>query len=177
MPPTGTDEGIQAATILRASRPEVGVIVLSQHLDVACALALLRDGSAGRGYLLKDRLAEPALLAQAVRDVAHGRSCVDPEVVDALVARPPEPAAEALQVLTAREREILALVAQGASNVAIAQRLVISKGAVEKHINAVFAKLGLADDPAASRRVVAALLYLGRVSGQVSSESATAASH
>ena len=172
MPPSHTDEGVRAAKALRDSHPGTGVVVLSQHLDPGQAMELLRSGSASRGYLLKDRLGDPVVLLPAVRDVAEGRSCVDPAVVDALVGAPTGgmgpgtgdghgPQNPGLGSLTPREREILGLVAQGASNAAVADRLVISKGAVEKHINAIFAKLGLDHDAAASRRVLAVLAYLG----------------
>lgn len=160
MPPTGTDEGIRAAVALRESHPRTGVVVLSQHADPAHARVLFAEGAAGRGYLLKDRLGEPAVLLSALHEVAEGRSCVDPDVVDMLIATPNRRVGQGMSSLTPREREILALVAQGMSNAGIAERVVVTRGAVEKHINAIFGKLGLVEDPGSNRRVSAVLLYL-----------------
>ena len=178
MPPTGTDEGIRAASALRASAPEVGVIVLSQFADPAHAKVLFAEGSASRGYLLKDRLGEPGVLVRALREVAQGRSCVDPEVVDILLNPSAARPGAALGDLTGREREILGLVAQGMSNAGIAEHLVVTRGAVEKHINAIFSKLGLREDPGSNRRVAAVLMYLhGDVDGGGDSALATGPGH
>ena len=158
MPPTGTDEGVRAATVLRRTHPGIGVVVLSQYDDPEFALALLEAGSRGRAYLLKERMSDPRILVTAILEVARGGSVVDPKVVDALVrgrnARSP------LSVLTAREQEVLAEMATGKDNGAIAATLVLSLRAVEKHINGIFAKLGLAEELEVHRRVKAVLLYL-----------------
>jgi DNA-binding NarL/FixJ family response regulator len=160
MPPTGTDEGLRAAAELRRSAPGVGVVVLSQHDDAAYALDLFEGGSAGRAYLLKERVGDPAQLAGAIRAVARGDSVVDPKVVDALVAARARARESPLAELTAREREVLAEMAQGKNNGAIADSLVLTVRAVEKHVNAIFSKLGLAQEPTADRRVRAVLLFL-----------------
>jgi DNA-binding NarL/FixJ family response regulator len=160
MPPTGTDEGIQVAVELRETAPEVGVVVLSQHVEPAYALALLEGGSAGRAYLLKDRLRDSTVLTRAIREVADGGSLVDPVVVDQLVAARAQREDSPLRELTERELPILAMIAEGRSNAAIADELVVTKRAVERHINAIFLKLGLREDEDVSRRVKAALLYL-----------------
>jgi DNA-binding NarL/FixJ family response regulator len=165
MPPTGTDEGIRAAAWLRENRPGVGVVVLSQYTAPAYALALLEDGSAGRAYLLKERVAGANELARAMRTVATGGSVIDPLVVDELVkARSTRPKSD-LEWLTPRETEILSEMAQGKSNGAIAKTLGVSERAVEKHSNAIFAKLGLSEEQDLNRRVKAVLVYLGDRSG------------
>jgi DNA-binding NarL/FixJ family response regulator len=157
MPPTMTDEGIRLATRLRTTHPSVGVIVMSAYADPAYALALLQSGSEGRGYLLKDRLHSRAQLLATIEAVSDGGSVIDPEVVDALVhGRSP------LQALTPREHEVLVEMARGASNGAIAETLGLTKRAVEKHINSVFAKLDLPESHEVSRRVRAVLLFLGQ---------------
>jgi DNA-binding NarL/FixJ family response regulator len=160
MPPTGTNEGIQAATRLRASHPHVGVVVLSQYADPDYALPLFEQGSAGRAYLLKDTVGDPKQLADAVRAVAAGRSVVDPAVVEVLVAVRAPARPSALASLTDREREVLSHIAQGKSNAAIGAALFLSERAVEKHINTLFAKLGLIAEPDVNRRVKAVLIYL-----------------
>jgi len=160
MPPSGTDEGIRVAVELRETAPEVGVVVLSQHVEPAYALALLEGGSAGRAYLLKDRLRDSTVLTRAIREVADGGSLVDPVVVDQLIAARAQREDSPLRELTERERQILAMIAEGRSNAAIADELVVTKRAVERHINAIFLKLGLREDEDVSRRVKAALLYL-----------------
>lgn len=159
MPPTSTDEGIRAAAILRERAPDTGVVVLSQYAAPAYALDLLSQGSAGRAYLLKERVSEPQQLVEAIREVAAGGSVVDPLVVESLVARA-RSADDPLQALTPREREVLGEIAQGKSNAAVAAGLVLTERAVEKHINALFAKLGLTHEPDIHRRVRAVLLYL-----------------
>jgi DNA-binding NarL/FixJ family response regulator len=160
MPPTGTDEGIQAATWLRLHRPKVGVVVLSQFTAPDYALALLEEGSAGRAYLLKERVAGVDELVRAIRAVAQGGSTIDPLVVDALVKARSSRRASDLSWLTAREKTILSEMAQGKSNVAIAAALGISERAVEKHINSIFSKLGLSEEKDVNRRVKAVLLFL-----------------
>ncbi len=159
MPPTGTDEGIQIAAALRADRPEVGVVVLSQYADPAYALALLEGGSEGRAYLLKERVSEVDDLLAAIREVAAGGSVIDSKVVESLVSTK-RPQTGELQRLTPREREILGEMAQGKSNAAIAGTLVLSTRAVEKHTNSIFSKLGLSEEVDVNRRVKAVLLYL-----------------
>ncbi|HEX6755755.1 MAG TPA: response regulator transcription factor [Mycobacteriales bacterium] len=160
MPPTSTDEGIRAATTLRETAPATGVLVLSQYAEPGYATALLEGGSDRRGYLLKERVSDPAELGRAVRTVAAGGSVIDPRVVDALVSARSNARSSPLRGLTPREREVLAAIAQGRSNAAVGAALGLSERAVEKHINALFAKLGLTDEPDLNRRVAAVLLYL-----------------
>jgi DNA-binding NarL/FixJ family response regulator len=159
MPPTSSDEGIRAATTLRQTAPQTGVVVLSQYAAPAYALELLAGGSQRRAYLLKERVSEPDQLAEAVREVARGGSVVDPAVVEVLVAGA-RPAGDPLAALTKRELEVLEQIAQGKSNAGVAAGLVLTERAVEKHINALFAKLGLTAEPEVHRRVSAVLLYL-----------------
>ena len=165
MPPTGTDEGIQAASWLRKNEPGIGVVVLSQYTAPAYALALLQEGSAGRAYLLKERVAGANELAQAIRVVAGGGSVIDPLVVDELVRARTKQRKSDLEWLTPRESEILAEMAQGKSNGAIAETLGVSERAVEKHSNAIFAKLGLSEERDVNRRVKAVLVYLSAQAG------------
>jgi DNA-binding NarL/FixJ family response regulator len=160
MPPSGTDEGVRAAQQLRISHPQKGVVVLSQYLEPAYALALFEHGAQGRGYLLKERVADIAQLSSALSDVARGGSVVDPKVVDALMTARTAAASSALAPLTRRELETLAEMAQGKNNAAIAASLVLGERAVEKHINAVFSKLGLAEERDVHRRVKAVLVFL-----------------
>jgi DNA-binding NarL/FixJ family response regulator len=160
MPPTGTDEGIRVAARLRTDRPEVGVVVLSQHEEPAYALALLEEGSGGRAYLLKERVAEADDLADAVREVAAGGSVIDPRVVEGLVSATRPARRTEVDRLTPREREVLGEMAQGKSNAAIAASLVLSERAVEKHTNSIFSKLGLSEERDVNRRVKAVLLFL-----------------
>jgi DNA-binding NarL/FixJ family response regulator len=160
MPPTGTDEGIRAALALRESHPEVGVVVLSQYVDPAYALALLERGSEGRAYLLKERVSDGAQIVHAIEEVARGGSVIDPMVVEALVAQRTKRAASGLERLTPREREVLEQMAQGRNNAGIAQALFLSERAIEKHINSLFSKLGLSGEPDVHRRVKAVLLFL-----------------
>jgi len=160
MPPTSSDEGIQAAGRLRETHPEIGVVVLSQYAEPAYANALLDGGSAGRAYLLKDRVSEPNQLAEAIRAVARGGSVIDPTVVDLLVSASSRAKASPLASLTKRELEVLDQVAQGKSNAAVGQALFLTERAVEKHINALFAKLGLGSTPDINRRVKAVLMHL-----------------
>jgi DNA-binding NarL/FixJ family response regulator len=160
MPPTATDEGIRLARWMRTAHPDVGVIVLSNYADPGYASGLLDGGTAGRGYLLKERVARFDELNDAVRQVASGGTVLDPMVVEALVAQPQS--AAALGRLTAREREVLTELATGFSNRTVAQRLVLSQRAVEKHINSIFAKLGLTVDDSVDRRVKAVLMFLNQ---------------
>jgi DNA-binding NarL/FixJ family response regulator len=157
MPPDHSDEGIQAAREIRDSLPEVGILVLSQYVDEHYALALLADGAEGTGYLLKERVADVARFVDAVDRVAAGGSVLDPEVVSHMVGRR---AAGPLSELTPREREVLELMAQGLSNRAICDELVVSERAVEHHVTSIFSKLGLAASGREHRRVLAVLTYL-----------------
>ena len=160
MPPTHTDEGIRLAAELRETHPEIGVVILSQFSDPIYALSLLDHGSDGRAYLLKERVHNRAELMAAIRAVAAGGSMIDPKVVEALVVARSRVEHSPLNELTARELEVLAEIAQGKSNTAIADSLFLTKRAVEKHINAIFWKLGLADAADVSKRVKAALMFL-----------------
>ncbi len=160
MPPTRTDEGIRLARTVRAAYPGVGVVILSQSAEPEYALALLDAGSDRRAYLLKERLHDRASLSAAIRAVAAGGSMIDPKVVETLVAARNRAERSPLRALTAREREVLAEIAQGKSNAAIAESLVLTKRAVEKHINAIFLKLGLAFADDVAKRVKATLIFL-----------------
>jgi len=160
MPPSHTDEGIRAARRLRDEHPKIGVVVLSQYADPAYAHALFEDGSEGRAYLLKDRVADVDEIVFAIEAVADGGSVVDPKIVEALVAARARKPRSPIEQLTSREREILAEIATGKSNVAIAQTLFLSERAVEKHSNSIFSKLGLTEERDVNRRVKAVLLYL-----------------
>ncbi len=157
MPPTFTDEGLRAAVLVRDQWPDVGVLVLSQWVEERYATELIAGRPHGVGYLLKDRVADVAEFLDALRRVAQGGSALDPEVVAQLLARNRHP----LRELTPREHEVLALMAEGRSNAAIADTLVVGGGAVEKHINNIFTKLGLAPAERDHRRVLAVLRYLG----------------
>ncbi|MBV9803854.1 MAG: response regulator transcription factor [Solirubrobacterales bacterium] len=160
MPPSDQDEGIRLAARLRATHPALGVIVLSTYAEVAYALKLFESGCDSRGYLLKDRIRSRQQVLDAVVTVAGGGSVTDPTVVEELVKSRIGHARSRLDELTPRELETLALVAEGRSNADIAEALVLTKRAVEKHVNAIFAKLELGDPDHVSRRVKAALLYL-----------------
>jgi DNA-binding NarL/FixJ family response regulator len=160
MPPTGTDEGIRAAAELRELRPSVGVVVLSQFAEPAYALALLRGGSAGRAYLLKERVGDVGELVRAIREVAAGRSVIDPTIVEVLVEATSRRQRSPLLHLSPRELEVLSHMATGKTNAAVAAELVLSERAVEKHTNSIFAKLGLSEERDVNRRVAAVLLYL-----------------
>ncbi|WP_459349933.1 response regulator transcription factor [Oryzobacter faecalis] len=161
MPPTHTDEGIRAAERFRTTHPDLGVVVLSQHADAEGALALVAGGSTGRGYLLKERVADVEQLVAALEAVRGGESVIDPHVVDALMRHRMRFEASPVARLTGREREVLGLIASGDSNSAIATRLHITSRAVEKHINSIFTKLDLPVGDRTHRRVAAVLLYLG----------------
>lgn len=160
MPPGNADEGIQAATQLRTTHPTTAVLVLSQYAEPEYALPLLAEGSNGRAYLLKERLSDPDQLAAAVRTVAAGGSVIDPQIVDVLVAARAAQPKSPLDRLTPRESEVLAEVAQGKNNAAVGAALFLTERAVEKHINSLFQKLDLTDEPDVNRRVKAVLLYL-----------------
>ena len=162
MPPSGTDEGIQAATRIREQHPAMGVVVLSQYTSPGYALKLLEQGSAGRAYLLKERVASVDELARAIRAVAAGGSAIDPAVVDELVRSRSRDERAGLSALTPRELAILAEMAQGKSNAAIAASLFVTERAVEKHTNSIFAKLGLSEEKDVNRRVKAVLVYLSQ---------------
>jgi DNA-binding NarL/FixJ family response regulator len=159
MPPTHTDEGVRAALELRRDFPETGVLVFSQYVETRYASRLLERNAAGVGYLLKDRVADVAEFAEALERVAGGGTALDPVVVSQLLAT--RSAVSGLAALTPREREVLALMAEGRSNAGIASALVISPGAVEKHVASIFGKLGLEQSDTDNRRVLAVLRYLG----------------
>jgi DNA-binding NarL/FixJ family response regulator len=158
MPPTHTDEGLRAAIELRRAHPRLGVLVLSQYIETRYAARLLEDNAAGIGYLLKDRVADVADFAEALERVAAGGTALDPEVVSQLVRSSQQ--AAGLAELTPRERDVLALMAEGRSNAGIAAALVVSASVVEKHVASIFAKLRLPPSEADNRRVLAVLRYL-----------------
>ena len=160
MPPNGTNEGIRAAEHLRETRPETGVIVLSNYADPEYAVALFEKGSARRAYLLKERVEDLEQLAAAIREVAAGGSVIDPQVVDALVAAKARGDQSPVSELTPRESEVLSEMAQGNNNAAIAESLVLTERAVEKHIHSIFSKLNLSYEKDVHKRVKAVLLYL-----------------
>ena len=160
MPPSHRDEGIKLANELRETRPEIGVVVLSQHAEPTYTAILFEDGSHGRAYLLKESLKNRDELVRAVVTVADGGSVVDPLIVDELLEIQRHRRDTRIDRLTPRELEILGLIAEGRSNAAIAEKLVVTKRAVERHINSIFLKLGLRESEDVSRRVKAALLYL-----------------
>jgi DNA-binding NarL/FixJ family response regulator len=158
LPPTHSDEGMRAALDIRAGHPAVGVLVLSQYLELGLAMQLLADSAEGAGYLLKDRISDVDEFVGAVRRVARGGSAVDPIIVSTLLSR--RRADNPLAVLTPREREVLVLMAEGRSNQGIADKLVLTLRAVEKYVSSIFGKLGLPSTGSDSRRVLAVLLYL-----------------
>ena len=158
MPPSSTDEGIRLAQWMRTAHPDTGVLVLSQYAEPHYAAGLLAGGTAARGYLLKERISHFDELSEAVHQIATGGTVLDPLVVEALLVQPNS--AATLSRLTPREREVLGELATGFSNRTVAQRLVLSQRAVEKHINSIFAKLGLTVDDSLDRRVKAVLMFL-----------------
>jgi len=160
MPPTGTDEGIRAADVLRETHPRIGVVVLSQYADPRYALPLLERGSEGRAYLLKERVDDVEQLVGAVRAVAEGGSVVDPKVVEALVAERARAERSPLHELTPREWDVLREMAAGKNNAAIASTLFLTERSVEKVIHSIFLKLGLTWEPAVHKRVKAVVMYL-----------------
>jgi DNA-binding NarL/FixJ family response regulator len=164
MPPTHTDEGLRAAMTIRRDHPGVGTLVFSQYIEARVAGELLASSPGGVGYLLKDRVADVSDFIEAISSVARGGTVLDPEVVRQLFAASKR--TESLGSLTGREREVLALIAEGRSNTAIASSLFISPGVVEKHVASIFAKLGLAPSDSDNRRVIAAIRYLQGPPGQ-----------
>lgn len=168
MPPGGSDEGLQAAERLRHTHPDLGVVVLSQYVQPAYALALLESGTEGRAYLLKERVEDVDQLVGAIRAVAAGDSVIDPKVVETLVAGKASP----LDELTPRERDVLRGMAEGKNNAAIAASLVLTERSVEKVIHSIFLKLGLAWEPAVHKRVKAVVLYLAEAESRPRSSSA-----
>lgn len=165
MPPTQTDEGIRAASEIRASNPDVGVVVLSQYVEPDYAMRLFEEGSNGRAYLLKERVGDVEELAWAIRRVADGGSVVDPKVVDALINARTDATPTVLDRLTDRESEVLAEIAKGGTNAAVGVALFISPRSVEKHVNSIFMKLDLSHETDTNRRVRAVLLYLADTNG------------
>ena len=160
MPPTNTTEGIDAARRIRSDHPDIGVVVLSQFAEEEYAYELLKDGAAGLGYLLKERVANLDELVRALNEVAKGGSVLDPKVVEALVSAKDRMAHSPLATLTDREREVLEHMAQGQNNASIAKSLFLTERAVEKHINSLFHKLGLSEETDVHRRVMAVLAFL-----------------
>jgi DNA-binding NarL/FixJ family response regulator len=158
MPPTNTDDGLRAALRIRDEHPKTGVLVLSAYVEEAYALELVAESASGLGYLLKDRVADVDGFVDAVRRVATGGSALDPEVVSRLLGRTRRD--DPLGELTPREREVLELMAEGRTNAAIAERLVVTERAVEKHVTSIFGKLGLSPGPEDHRRVLAVLTFL-----------------
>jgi DNA-binding NarL/FixJ family response regulator len=158
MPPTQTDEGIQAAHEIRRRHPGMGIVLLSQHVEVGVATQLLAEAPQHLGYLLKERVTDPADFAGSLRRVADGGTALDPQVVSGLLADPAE--SSPLRALSPRERSVLELLAEGRSNKAIAERLVISQPAVQKHVSAIFNKLGLPAGEHDDRRILAVLAYV-----------------
>jgi DNA-binding NarL/FixJ family response regulator len=165
MPPRWDDEGIRAARQIRREHPEVGVVVLSQHAEADYAMALLEDGAAGIGYLLKERVGDVAELIRAMETVAAGGSVIDPRVVDELVLRRTAGERSPVDRLTGREAEVLREMATGKNNATVARALFMSERAVEKHINMIFHKLGLSEETEVNRRVMAVLAFLDAPAG------------
>jgi DNA-binding NarL/FixJ family response regulator len=165
MPPTGTDEGIRAAAHLREASPGTGVVLLSQYADPVYALSFLEKGSERRAYLLKERVSDLDQLRNAIVEVHRGGSVIDPKVVEALVAARARGTESPITHLTPREREVLEQMAQGKNNAGIAAALTLTERAVEKHINSIFSKLGLSEEPDVHRRVKAVLLFLSAGGG------------
>lgn len=159
MPPDGTDDGLRAALEIRRREPGTGILVLSSYIEETYAMELVAGDASGVGYLLKDRIAQVDDFLDAIRRVGSGGSALDPEVVSQLLSKAGR--GDPLELLTPREREVLELIAEGRSNSAIAERLVVTHRAIEKHVTSIFGKLGLAATPADHRRVLAVLTYLG----------------
>jgi len=160
MPPSGAEEGVRIAARLRETHPDVGVVVLSQYAEPAYAISLLEHGTGGRAYLLKERIRDREELIAAILAVARGGSAIDPIIVDVLIEARCKAPKSKLSELTPRERELLAEIAAGKSNAAIAESLVLTKRAVEKHVNSIFSKLNLPESQDLSRRVKATLIFL-----------------
>jgi DNA-binding NarL/FixJ family response regulator len=174
MPPSGDEEGVRIATRLRAERPDIGLIALSQWAEPALAVGLLRPNAHGRAYLLKERLHNRAELVNAIEVVAQGGSVIDPIVVHELIEGARRPHRSPIDELTPREREVLSLMARGMSNRAIAEELTLTKRAVEKHIGSIFQKLELEDEEIVSRRVAAVLMFLTDTDSKPARSDATA---
>jgi DNA-binding NarL/FixJ family response regulator len=168
MPPTGTDEGIRAAALLREKHPQIGVVVLSQYVEPSYALALLEQGTAGRAYLLKERVDDVEQLAGAIRTVAEGGSVVDPKVVEALVSRSARTERSPLGELTPREGDVLREMASGKNNAAIAQTLFLTERSIEKVIHSIFLKLDLGFEESIHKRVKAVVMYLAEGGAEAS---------
>jgi DNA-binding NarL/FixJ family response regulator len=171
MPPTHTTEGLEAAIALRANRPEVAIVLVSQYVETRYAVELLADGRPGVGYLLKDRIAAIEEFVDAVRRVAAGGTVIDPQVVARMVAR--QRRNNPLETLSEREREVLALMAEGRSNQAIADRLIVNFRTVETHVSSLLSKLGIGPEPDDHRRVRAVLLHLTHTSGETQHREST----
>jgi DNA-binding NarL/FixJ family response regulator len=174
MPPTGSDEGLRIAERLRAERPHVGVVVLSQYAEPQYALALLEAGTARRGYLLKERVDDLAQLVAAIRAVAGGGSMIDPKIVENLVAQKTRADASPVHDLTPRELDVLREMAEGKNNAAIAEALFLTERSVEKVIHSIFLKLGLTWEPSVHKRVKAVMLYLAASENEAPAASASA---
>lgn len=161
MPPTNTDEGIRAANRLRETHPDVGVVVLSQHVEPEYVVSFFARGTEGRAYLLKENVYDPEQLSRAIDAVTSGGSLIDPKVTEALLHERIRAESSSLRLLTERELEVLGEMAQGFDNRSIADRVSLSVRGVERHINSIFSKLGLSEEEEVHRRVKAVLLYLG----------------
>ena len=165
MPPNHSTEGIQAAHAIRATHPDIGGVVLSQHADEGYVVELLKHGADGLAYLLKERVGDREQLVHALHETRRGGSVIDPVLVDALVGRRRLDQASALAALTPREFDVLREMAQGRSNIAIAKRLSLSESSIEKHVSAIFGKLGIGEEPQVHRRVAAVVTYLRATGG------------
>jgi DNA-binding NarL/FixJ family response regulator len=174
LPPTSTDEGVRLAGMLRARQPDVGVVVFSQHADPKYARALLEGGGTRRAYLLKERVTDPGQLETAIRAVAGGGSYVDTLVVERLLDASEGQPATRIDALTPREVEVMSLIARAKSNGAVARELDISRRAVERHVNSIFGRLGIAESPDISRRVMAVLVYLEDLRSRAAGDGAAA---
>jgi DNA-binding NarL/FixJ family response regulator len=177
MPPSGASEGIRVARALRDTHPEIGVMVLGQNAELASALGLFDAGTGRRGYLLKERIRGRQELIGAIEEVARGGSVIDPLVVDALIQARARAGHSRVARLTSRETEVLAEIAAGKSNAAIAESLVLTKRAVEKHVNSIFSKLDLPDSQDVSRRVKATLIFLDEQDGDATPEETSRLAH
>lgn len=173
LPPTLTDEGLRLASMLRERQPEVGVVVLTQHAEPEYALTLMGAGARGRAYLLKERVTDPGQLESAIRTVVAGGSYVDAAVVERVLTASAERASDRVDALTPRGIQVIGLIAQGKSNEAVARELNISRRAVERHVNAIFSRLGIEESPDVSRRVMAVLVYLENLRSRGSTDQDT----
>ena len=173
LPPTRTDEGVRLASMLRERHPDVGVVLLTQYAEPEYARRLLEAGGSGRAYLLKERVTDPGQLESAIRTVVSGGSYVDSVVVERVLAASAERASERVDALTPRGIQVIGLIAQGKSNEAVARELNISRRAVERHVNAIFSRLGIEESPDVSRRVMAVLVYLENLRSRGSTDQDT----